>query len=211
VLTIKVNIDPLTLLEGLRKSEKRMVYALTDATNSTLGLAQRVQQDRVLRMFTIRRPDFIRREAAKILFANVRATRVYGEIYVGDKSRLILASFEEGGQRPRARDSVAVPITGSPARPSFPSPVPTPLFYKRLFPGRSRKAQKGRAGAYVVPDVGIFVRQQGQESELVYKFDEDVRVPKKLGFEATVERVALEWFPRYIQQNVQKELARAGF
>src|SRR5678815_3968669 len=111
-----MNIDlrcDVSALEGrVRNAPKRIAYAVVNAINATLKLAQRALQLRAEDVFTVRKHDFIRREVAVIKpFASVGQGRVFGEIAVGQKARLLLPLFDKGGDRPAFKGaSIAVPV-----------------------------------------------------------------------------------------------------
>ena len=124
-MKIDLNIDAKQLEERFGLTAKNLAYATVNAVNKTALQVQQQAQQNVKSRFTLRKPDFILRQAAIIKpFASVGQNRAYAEIQVGQKERLLLSDFEKGGQRaPFIGKNVAVPITGSPARPGFSSPV----------------------------------------------------------------------------------------
>lgn len=216
-MRIDVKIDNRELLRRLPKGYKRLAYASVNAINHTLKRIQKVMRDRVAEEFTIRRREFMMRQAAVIKpFASVKMTRAYGEIAVGQKPRLLLSTYERGGPRepvtPGA-EFVAMPVIGSPARPTVTSKVPPELWTKRLKFDRTKagKARLGviRTGTYLVPDVGIFKRTGGESSTLIYYFTRGQRLAKRLGFVRTVKRLADRWFGEEFQREVIKAIAHA--
>ena len=126
--TLTVDVRAANVLAGLRKAEKRISYAVANALNDTVKAVQRAEREHVGRAFTVRKPEFIGREAAVIRgadWASAPAGRLQARVSVGQKPRLLLGEFEAGGvRRPFAGRRIAVPLTGGPARPSFASPVP---------------------------------------------------------------------------------------
>ena len=134
---------------------------------------------------------------------------------MGQRARLLLGEFEAGGERkPFKGKSVAVPITGGPARPTFESPVLEALRFKAL---RFRRAPGSRGGkkryvgtlrTYIVPEVGVFQREGPGQSKLVYSFEKDVRLKPSLGFVDTAQRVADVWFPHFMDKAIAEALRR---
>lgn len=124
-MKIDLNMDAKALEQRMDLSAKNLAYASVNAVNKTALQVQKQAQENVKSRFTLRQPDFVLRQAAIIKpFASVGQGRPYAEIQVGQKPRLLLADFEKGAQRaPFIGKNVAVPITGSPARPSFSAPV----------------------------------------------------------------------------------------
>lgn len=214
----------------MERGERKLAFAVVNAINNTLKQAQLDVRAEARRDFEIRNERFVMREIAVISpFANVKQGRPYGDIQVGNpnqpKPRLLLPLFEEGAKRepftPGAK-RVAVPLTGSAARPSFSAPVPKALRFtalrfsltrpkgdvpegKKRAP-RTKKAEGqpiryGRLGTYLVPSVGVFQRT-GDESRLLYAFDADVRLRPTLGFEDTVRRSIDRWMGEYLEREL---------
>lgn len=226
-MRIAVHVDPALLLLRLRNGEKRLAFAVVNAINDTAKLIQKAERERVEERFTLRKPDFVLRQAAVIKpFASVGQGRAHAEISVGQKPRLLLSQYEVGGERkPFKGKSVAVPVIGGPARPSFEQPVPEALQFRRLrfrlrpagaTKRRVRKSQEGQArvrygeqGTYLVPGVGVFQRPQGAEgSRLIYAFVQGEELPRKLDFVETASGVADRWFRRFLEAEVTQTLAR---
>lgn len=232
-MKINLEVDAALMLRRLKNGEKRMAYAVVNAINKTALKIQEAEREGVREHFTVRDEAFIMRQAAIIKpFASVGKAIPYAEIAVGQKKRLLLAQFEEGGDRaPFKGKSVAVPIIGNAARPSFATPVPKALQFTQLklritarppegaTTGRRRRSGKradGRArvrygllGTYQVPGVGVFQRKAGStDAELIYAFVKDEKLPKKLAFVDTADKVARQWFSELLQQEVVKTLAR---
>lgn len=124
-MKIDLNMNAKALEDRMDLTAKNIAYASVNAVNRTALQVQKQAQENVKARFTLRQPDFILRQAAIIKpFASVGQNRPFAEIQVGQKQRLLLADFEKGAQRaPFIGKNVAVPITGSPARPSFSAPV----------------------------------------------------------------------------------------
>ena len=64
----------------LRNGQRRLAYAVVNAINNTAKRIQEAERRRVEEEFTVRKRDFLRREAAKIKpFASVKQGRPYAE------------------------------------------------------------------------------------------------------------------------------------
>ncbi len=124
-MKIDLQMDAKQLEDRMGLTAKNLAYASVNAVNATALQVQKQAQANVKARFTLRNPDFVLRQAAIIKpFASVGQGRPAAEIAVGQKDRLLLGDFERGAQRPAfVGHNVAVPITGSPARPSFSAPV----------------------------------------------------------------------------------------
>lgn len=135
---MKVEFDVRQLqrkLDGL--SEKNLRYAAAAAINESAKRVQLEARANLNRVFTIREAtrQFMERQAAIIKpFAKPTATP-FAEVAVGQGRRLLLSEFEGGAPRRPftvGAKSVAVPITGSAARPTFGSRVPDELQLRKL-------------------------------------------------------------------------------
>lgn len=124
-MKIDLQMDAKALEDRMGLTAKNLAYASVNAVNRTALQVQKQAQENVKSRFVLRQADFVLRQAAIIKpFASVGQNRPFAEIQVGQKSRLLLGDFEKGAQRvPFVGKNVAVPITGSPARPSFNAPV----------------------------------------------------------------------------------------
>jgi len=216
-MKIDLQIDSAQLVLRLRDGQRRLAYAVVNAINNTAKRIQDVERRHVEAEFTIRKKDFIRREAAIIKpFANVRQGRPYAEIAVGQKPRLLLSTFERGGERtpftPNAK-RVAEPVVGGPARPQFPAQVPpelrmTRLRFDRTKTGR-RRAGVTKTSTYLVPQVGIFQRVGKEATRAVYLFTRGKKLESRLHFIETAEREADKWFSEEMEREVVNAIARA--
>jgi hypothetical protein len=216
-MKIDLQIESTQLVLRLQNGQRRLAYAVVNAINNTAKRVQEVERRRVEEEFTVRRKDFIRREAAIIKpFASVRQARAFAEIAVGQKPRLLLSAFERGAERkpftPAAR-SVAEPVVGGPARPQFSAQV-TPelrvgkLRFDRTKTGR-RRVGVTRTKTYLVPKVGIFQRIAKETTRAVYLFTRGKKVEPRLHFVETAEKEANKWFREEMEREVVNAIARA--
>jgi len=124
-MRIEMKIDSSALYARMQDGQRRFAFDVEQALRETGLAAQKAIRAHAGKVMTIRKPDFVMREVAKLIFPSVRLGRAWTEVYVGQKSRLLLSDFEAGGARPPFKGRrVAVPRTGSPARPTFESGVP---------------------------------------------------------------------------------------
>ena len=163
-MKIDVQIDTTEMLLRLRNGEKRLAYAAVNAINKTAERIQQAEFAREAKAFIIRKREFFFGSAgrpggvgAKLKKASVGKARPFAEVFIGETSKgaeLLLPTFEAGGTRRPMRGSkhIAVPVLGSPARPSIAGPIP-PAF---SFPGlklrkfvRGRKVRRRRRGRTV--------------------------------------------------------------
>jgi hypothetical protein len=145
-----VSSDLTLPLAVLKNSQKRRSYALANALNNTAKLGQAAVREGLPRTFTLRKPDFLMRQAAIIKpFASGAQGRLQARVYVGEPTRLLLSEYESGGRRlPFKGRRVAVPITGGPARPSKRAGVTEPFTFRamRLTKVRAGIVIRGKSG-----------------------------------------------------------------
>lgn len=216
-MTIDLKIDATALVLRLQNGQRRLAYAVVNAINNTAKRIQDAERHHVEEEFTVRKKEFIRREAAIIKpFASVRQGRAYAEIAVGQKPRLLLSAFERGAERkpftPAAR-SVAEPVVGGPARPQFSAQVTPELRVSRLRFDRTktgrRRAGVTKTSTYLVPKVGIFQRIGTEASRIVYFFTREKRLEPRLRFVETAEKESQKWFGEEMEREVVNAIARA--
>lgn len=242
-MRIDATIDTTSLLLRLKNGERRLVYATVNAVNATAKRVQEAARQNLRDKFQLRKPDFLLRMAAVIKpFASVKRGIIFAEVSVGKKSRLLLAEFEAGGKRePFVGKRVAVPITGSAARPSKGASVPVEYQFTRLafrppLSAREKRVRKsiqgntarqtrglrslfdthqageriwkGQRRTYLIPGVGVF-RRTGpgpKDTEMIYLFDSDVRIPATLQFLETAKRIADVWFKEEMERETVKAI-----
>lgn len=231
-MKIDVDVDAAKLLLRLEGGEKRFAFAVVNAINATAKAVQADVREHVKKQFTLRRSEFVLREAAVISpFASVSQGRPYAEVGVGSpgrpKPRFLLSQFEEGGPRApiKGKQSIAVPVIGGPARPSFAQSVPDAFRFTRLglrltprTEGARRKrtvpgeqpVRYGLLGTYQVPGVGVFQRVAGEASRLVYAFVRSEQLPSTLDFEAVARATSDRVFRLALESEIDDVLIRRG-
>lgn len=216
-MRVNANVDARGLLLKMQRGYKKLGYAVANGINDTAKTIQAETRAEVARKFTLRgaKGAFVVRQAAVIKpFASAKAGRPFAEIAVGKRERLLLAQFEEGGKRqPFKGAKVAVPITGGPARPTFESSVVAQLRLSRLRlrpDPRDPRRLIGSQGTYTVPGIGLFQRlgPGRRNSRLVYAFDPDVQLPKRLAFRQLWRQRAEALLDDNIEKHIKKELLR---
>ena len=209
-MQIDVDFDFSRLDDKSDKARKNIAFSTAQGINATAIRIQRAVRANVLKRFTVRMPKFIGRQAAVIRpFAKVKANRPFAEIAVGQKKRLLLSQFEKGGTKePVKGKRVAVPITGSPARPSFRQPVPkelrfTKLRFKRQRGKKGKKRFKGANRTFLVPEVGVFQRtgQGKRDSVLLYTFTRRPKLQSRLNFVKTARAIATKFMSEEIERR----------
>jgi hypothetical protein len=233
LIRIDVNVDASLLLKRLENGEKRLAFAVVNAINSTMKAAQQAVKENARAHFAIRKESFVlggpgRGGQIAIIkpFASVSQGRAYAEMAIGKKERLLLSEYETGGERqPFKGHSIAVPIPGSAARPSFALPVPASMKFTalklRLTPrslGSHRRGARGAADAirygllrtYQVPGVGVFQRGEGGESRLIYAFVKEEHIAPRLSWIDVATRTIGVVFQQELDSQVDDVLIRRG-
>ena len=174
---------------------KRLAFNTAQALNETAKEIQTAERVNLDRKFTVRKAGFLYRLIKITAFASPRKGRPFAEVAIDPtKKRVLLGIFERGGERPPAKGkSVAVPLTGGPARPSFSQPVPETFTFRalRLKRKRGKRGQaqiKGQQRTFVIPGAGVFQRVK-DTVRAVYLFIRRPRLERKLDFEGVARRV----------------------
>lgn len=157
MIALRVDVTGANILEQAL-SPKQIAYATVNALNLTAKDVQKKQRENVARVFTVRKTEFIRREAAIIDFASVSKGRTEAVVRVGEKTRLLLSQFEKGGRRTGfVGKNVAVPVTGG-ARPTKRSEIPAEFRFAnmKLRAYRGRQLLKRKARGKHVRTYGVF-------------------------------------------------------
>ena len=142
---------------------------------------------------------------------------------------LLLTMFEEGGEKmPQLGSELAVPLTGSAARPSFSQTVRPSLLYKSLNMQKTVTAlgkiqYKGDRRTFVIPGVGVFQRlsaraqatraKKGQSSgrnesgaTLIYSFKRNVPLRAQMHFVRTAREFVMSRFKEVWIEEFVKEM-----
>jgi len=134
--TIAVDVDAKNLILRLENGQRRLGYAAVNAINNTAMHVRAAAEHEVRDSLQIRKPEFWfgrAHAAAFVSWASVKNARAWAEISLSTppgrgttKQRFLGPLLEEGGiKKPSAATAkrIAVPITGSPARPRWGDPV----------------------------------------------------------------------------------------
>lgn len=207
MIVVEVITSPADFLLKIRNGETRRKFTIADALNKTaLAIQERVRA-RVLEKFTVRKRDFILRQAAIIKFAKAQENRMEASVRVGDKPNLLLGEFEEGGVRVGQKalaalghPGVAVPITGG-ARSSREEVIPEPLWVQKLKLRPRGSGFAGERGAYFLPRVGVFLREGGETRPQYVIAKGVVKIPKQLGF-YDIANAEAEKFPVHLDKAI---------
>lgn len=171
-MRLDVQIDTSALKARTLREAKNLAYSTSQALNATAKDVQAAERAHMDRTYHLRRAGFMYRMIKIFQFSNARQGIPFVEIGVDKKPRLLLGVFEEGGQRePFKGHNVAVPITGSEARPGDMSTIPEQFTFRKMQFRRHTTANgkvqwRGENHTFLIPDVGVFTRtDQPQKTE----------------------------------------------
>jgi hypothetical protein len=229
-MKINVSIDIENLKTRTQREVKNLAYSTAQALNDTAKDVQyRIQGD-VQKIFHLRRgksalpgSDFSREtgdqpsrsersfivRAIKVLaWANVMKGRIYAEVGINNRPRLLLAKFEKGDIRePFVGKRVAVPISETARKGSVSSVVDPKLTFKRLgfkkYTTKTGKRQiKGKMRTFILsktaahPMGGVYQRvgPRREDIQMVYSFKRAFRLRAVLRF---IERARETYIKRF--------------
>lgn len=206
----RLKIDISQALKVFATILKKVSYATNNALTRTAKECIPAAQAELTADFTIRKRFLLTR--IKILqYSKIsNLTVIVGVNANVQGSPLLLGFFEDGGQKlPLHGDSIAVPITGSPARQNFNSSIRNALKYTNL----QITNNKGKARTYVVPGVGIFERvKKGDAPDatvLIYKFEQSAPLPHRTHLIETMLSVFNARFSEIWADEFDKEVKKA--
>lgn len=206
---VRTEIDISVVLKVFATVLKKISFATNNALTRVAKEMRDEGQKEIAADFTIRKRFILTR--LKILqYSKVSdLTAIVGIDAKVQGSPLLLGMFEEGGTKEPAHGSeLAVPITGSPARPSFQDQVPTALRYSRL----QFVAGKGKKKTFIVPGVGIFERiapgNSPDATVLIYKFESSAPLKKHMNLIAVMVEVVNARFNVIFWEEFDKEITK---
>jgi hypothetical protein len=156
-VNIKVDVETESVVRLTSEVLRQLPFAANNAITRTANEAVIAAQREAGEHLQIRKNFILRRIKILSYSRTNNLTAVIGVDPNVQGSPLILGFLEAGQSGVKTGslgEGVAVPLTGSPARPSFPQSVPTSLRYTNLHIAN----RKGKKSTYVVPGVGVFER-----------------------------------------------------
>jgi hypothetical protein len=228
-MLIKTNVDISGALALTDLILKKVPYATNNALTRTAKELIDVERNELKTEFQVRKQFILNRVKIKqysrpeSLWTIVAIDK---NVQGGD---LLLTMFEEGGEKTSGLGSeVAVPLTGSAARPSFAQNVRPSLLYKSLnmqkTATRLGKIQyKGDRRTFIIQGVGIFQRgsskKRGARSKagsgsrdesgatLIYSFKRGVPLRAQMHFVRTAREFVRSRFSDLWREEFVKEMA----
>lgn len=209
-MKISVAIDCEQVVKLTAAVLRQLPYAASSAIVRTAKEAVEAGRKAVAADLTIRK-TFILNRIRILQYSKVsNLTAIIGLDQNVQGAPLILSFLEEGGEKlPLHGDSLAIPITGEAARPTFQQPVPTALRYTNL---RFTAALKGRKRTYIVPGVGVFQRIAAGNAPgstvLIYSFKPSAHLPKHIRLREAMLKIIGERFNPIFTEEFTKEILR---
>lgn len=206
-MRVDVKIDTSGLKLRIPRERRRLAFNTAQALNETAKAIQTAERVNLDRKFTIRRAGFMYRLIKIVRFANARQNRPFVEVEIDPtKAGVILSKLEKGGVKETSfGQKVAVPITGTAARPSFRQLIP-PAFRRSRLTFRPKRTKaggellKGPRRTFLVKGVGI-IQRIGEATQLIYLFKRRPKLKPSLEFiDTALQTFRKEW---------PKQLARA--
>jgi hypothetical protein len=209
---------------------KTIPYATNNALTRTAKELIVVERDELAREFQIRK-QFILNRVQITKWSRVNS--LWTEVSINKNvqgGELLLTMFEEGGEKlPGLGSEIAVPLTGTTARPTFAQSNATALAYKKLqiekhITELGKIQYKGARRTFVIPGVGIFQRNQGKRrgkratkgqgsgrdesgATLIYSFKRAVPLRAQMHFVRTARDFVIERFEIVWREEFVRELA----
>jgi len=208
---------------------KKVPFATNNALTRTAKELVDVERNELKTEFQIRKQFILNR----VKITKFSRTDSLWTIVAIDKNvqggELLLTMFEEGGQKtPSLGSELAVPLTGSAARPSFSQNVRPSLLYKALNMQKHTTSlgkiqYKGDRRTFVIAGVGIFQRGSGKKrggrskrgagngrdesgATLIYSFKRGVPLRAQMHFVRTARELVRSRFAQVWREEFVKEL-----
>lgn len=195
MLKLNCDFDGTKLTGFLDDKSKSLATSTAGALNDTvkeIQTAERVAIDRA--GFHLRKTQFIYQLIKIFQFASATKGIAFAQIGIDNtKAGVLLGLFEDGGTKTSSSGGeVAVPLTGSAARPTMGSLITPTLRFARLNFKKKGDILVGNHGTYLIPGVGVFMADptvnfvgahgNTYHSRLIYVFKHGVPIAKKLHF-----------------------------
>lgn len=224
-MKLNIQIDAEYLKAKTKREAKNLAYSTAQALNDTAKDVQMRIQGDVKKLFHIRKGrsdfsqetgdqpsrserSFIVRQIKIFTWANVMKGKLFAEIGVNNRPRLLLAKFEKGDMRePFVGKRVAVPITETARKGSIKNPVNVALTFNRLAlkPHKTKtgkKQVKGKMRTFILPKTathpmgGVYQRigPKREDIRMVYSFQRAFRLRAVLRFVKRAEETYIKRF-----------------
>lgn len=207
-MRIKVEVDISVATRLIELVTRKLPYAINNSLTRLAKEMVAAGQQEIAKDFTVRK-RFIQTRVRILQYSKVgNLTTIVGIDPRVQGSPLLLGFFEEGGEKKSAAggSSLAVPITGTPVRPTFEDPVKNALKYSNL----QIQNRKGKQRTYVVAGIGIFERiapgNAPESTVLIYKFETSAHLGKHMNMIGVMVFVVQERWAAIFAEEFEKEI-----
>jgi hypothetical protein len=214
-MLIKTEIDISDAIKVASQAIRKIPYATNNALTRTAKEMVVAGQKEIADKFTIRKKFILSRLRILQYSKTSNLTTVIGINSDVQGSPLLLGYFEDGGTKePENGAGIAVPITGSPARPTFSDSVTRALQYTKLNFQLAQTGNKieGLQDTYIVPGVGVFQRvapgSGADATVLIYKFENSAPLKKHMSLIEVMTEVASDRFNAIFWEEYEIEVTR---
>lgn len=234
-MEIQISVDTDSVQQFCAEAIRQIPYAANNAVTRTAQEAAVAAQQEAQSHLQIRK-DFLLKRMRVLKYPRVNdLTAVIGVDQNVQGSPLVVGMLEEGQsgeKRGTTGAGVAVPLTGSPARPEFGQKVTPRLLYKKLQMERHTTSGgftqwKGKQRTFVIPGVGIFQRvghkpktsrggksfkglRETTRSVLIYKFENSVHLGPHVRLrDAMIAKIRERWNAIFTEELAKEIRSRA--
>ncbi|HEX6925661.1 MAG TPA: hypothetical protein VF167_09525 [Longimicrobiaceae bacterium] len=196
---IDVEADP--VIDGLQAFRRQQPFAMSLALNNTTKDAQAAIQHGYEQRFTLRQPQFVKLEGAKITRFSTKS-RLETELRVTERAGF-LTKFETGEPKvPREGRAIAIPVQARRTkRDIIPKSQRPPALYA------SKRAQSGR----IFSRRGLLLQKLGRGARatlrVLYVWKSRARTPAILHFVDTAHQAADRHWPGRALEAIDRAIA----
>jgi hypothetical protein len=230
-MLIKTEIDISGALALTDLLLRKLPYCTNNALTRTAKEVVDVERDELKREFNVRK-QFILNRVKILKYSKADSLWTYVGIDTDVQGGpLLLTEYEDGGEKePELGSEVAVPITGSAARPTMGQKVTPSLMYKKLnllkhITSTGAVQYKGDKRTFVIPGVGIFQRTNSRQRKtrakrgiaagsgsdenivLLYRFEPSAPLHQQMHFVQTARDLVNTRFKVIWTEEFVKEMA----
>jgi hypothetical protein len=214
-MNLKTEIDISLAVKVTAEVIRKLPFAVNNALTRTAKEMVIAGQNELAIDFTLRKKFILNRLKILQYSRTSDLTAIVGIDTKVQGTPLILGYFEDGGTKePDNGPGLAVPITGSPVRPTFSDSVVRALQYTKLQLQLAATGNKieGLKNTYVVPGVGVFQRVgpgNGPDATvLIYKFESSVPLKKRMSLTEVMTEIVNSRFDLIFNEEFEKEITR---
>jgi hypothetical protein len=210
-MSAQITVDASSLFALTAKVLRQIPFAANNAIRRTATEARDAGRAEVQSHFTLRKTFIARRVKIMKYSTPQDLTAVIGIDNRVQGAPILLPFFESGfggDKRPIHGSGLAVPITGSPARPNFSDPVARSFRYTNL----ALASGKGKKRTFIIPGIGVFERTGPGKRDItiVYAFERTIPLRPRMTFRERIVEVIRLRFPTIFYEEMHKELTIAS-